>query len=165
MQQSPRLGLPYLAPGQAQKELTHNESLLALDALVQGVCVGPPSNTPPVGAAVGQLFLCGDAPTGAWAGNAFAVAQNSPSGWRFVPPFEGMALADHGSAMTWHYRGGDWTLGMLDGAELRIGGMKVVGERRPAITNPAGGPVSDSEARAAINAILATLRQHGLIAT
>ena len=32
---SPRLDLPYIQPSQAQKHVTHNESLQRLDALVQ----------------------------------------------------------------------------------------------------------------------------------
>ena len=34
---TPRFGLPLLAPGQAAKELTHNEALSLLDLLVQPV--------------------------------------------------------------------------------------------------------------------------------
>ncbi|MBS2268064.1 DUF2793 domain-containing protein, partial [Salmonella enterica subsp. enterica serovar Typhimurium] len=38
MDQTPNLQLPYIAPSQAQKHVTHNEAIRALDALVQ-LCV------------------------------------------------------------------------------------------------------------------------------
>jgi hypothetical protein len=46
---------------------------------------------------------------------------------------------------------------------VSIGGVDVVGARRAAIPDPTGGTVVDSQARAAIGAILGTLRGHGLI--
>ncbi|WP_374413302.1 hypothetical protein [Novosphingobium colocasiae] len=49
--------------------------------------------------------------------------------------------------------------------EYRINGTKVVGEQQGAITGPSGGGTVDSGARTAIDAILAALRAHGLIAS
>jgi len=39
MAATPRLSLPFLSVGQAQKEFTHNESLQTLDALVAGALI------------------------------------------------------------------------------------------------------------------------------
>jgi hypothetical protein len=60
---------------------------------------------------------------------------------------------------------GQWRAGVIDCAEVRVGGQKVVGSRRNAITNPGGGTIVDVEGRAAIDAILNALREHGLIAS
>jgi hypothetical protein len=46
---------------------------------------------------------------------------------------------------------------------LFLGGQQVVGSRAEAILSPTGGTTIDSEARAIIDQILATMRQHGLI--
>lgn len=165
MLNSPRLGLPFLAPGRAQKEVTHNEALLALDAMVQAVCAGPPGNTPPTTASDGQLFLCADTPTGAWAGQAQAVAHKTPSGWRFTQAFEGMALTDQSTGMSWTFRNGGWVQGSLIVAEVRVDGRKVIGGQLSAIADPVGGPVLDAETRSAVASILAAMRQHGLIAS
>ena len=54
---------------------------------------------------------------------------------------------------------------MIRGASLLIDGQQVVGPKDSAIESPSGGTVVDSEARAAIDALLGTLRRHGLIAT
>lgn len=35
MEQTPNLNLPYIMPAQAQKHVTHNEAIRALDAIVQ----------------------------------------------------------------------------------------------------------------------------------
>jgi hypothetical protein len=40
-----------------------------------------------------------------------------------------------------------------------------VGPQAAAIASPAGGSIVDVEARAALGALLATLREHGLIAS
>lgn len=34
MSNTPNLGLPYILPSQAQKHVTHNEAIKALDALI-----------------------------------------------------------------------------------------------------------------------------------
>ena len=63
------------------------------------------------------------------------------------------------------FRAGAWELGQLRGDAVLVGSQQVVGSRKAAIANPAGGAITDAEARSAIGAILAALRQHGLIAT
>jgi len=67
------------------------------------------------------------------------------------------------SGSTAVYHGGSWVTGTLNGSQLMVDGLKVVGSRGVAITAPAGGSTVDLEARTAIGQLLATLRQHGLI--
>jgi hypothetical protein len=62
------------------------------------------------------------------------------------------------------YRNSAWELGVIRGSAVNIGGQQVVGARSAAIASPTGGTTVDAEGRAAINAILAALRTHGLIA-
>jgi hypothetical protein len=49
--------------------------------------------------------------------------------------------------------------------ELRVGHQKVVGARQAAIADASGWLTVDTEARAALNDLLAKLRTHGIIAT
>jgi hypothetical protein len=63
------------------------------------------------------------------------------------------------------YRMGAWELGTLRGSSVVIGGQQVVGARLTAIASATGGTTVDSQARTAIDQILAALRQHGLIET
>lgn len=165
MAKTTRFALPLLSSGQAQKEATHNEALLILDAALHGCCALGPSNTPPTEPELGLSYLCGTAPAGAWVGHAKAVASWSESGWRFSGPVEGQRLHDRGSGRTWCYAAGQWQLGIVHAAEVRANGTKVLGVQQPAVANPSGGSVVDNEARNALAQILAALRSHGLIAT
>lgn len=151
--------------GQAQKELFHNEALQVLDLLVAGAVEEPPRDAPPSAPPMGSCYIVGPSPTGEWDSHAGQVAGWTAAGWRFVEPIEGMRLHVRSSGETAVYRAGQWEIGQLHGAELVIGGDKVVGPRAAAIGSPAGGAVVDTEARSAIDAILGALRGHGLIAT
>jgi hypothetical protein len=163
MSATPRLSLPFLAVGQAQKEFTHNESLQTLDALVSGAVEEPPRAAPPATPALGSCFIVDAAASGAWAGMSGSVAVWSSGGWRFIAPLDGMSLFERSSGTWMLYRNGAWEAGVVRGASLVIDGEQVVGSRLAAIATPAGGSVIDLEARASIAAMLDALRQHGLI--
>jgi hypothetical protein len=87
-----RLGLPLLAAGQSQKEVTHNAALTQLDMLMQGAVVGAFVNAPPAAPQPGQCWIVGRGATGAWAGQDDALAQYSGSGWRFRAAFDGLSV-------------------------------------------------------------------------
>ena len=163
MAATPRLSLPFLSVGQAQKEFAHNESLQTLDVLVAGSVEEGPRAIPPTSPAVGCCYLVADAATGAWAGKSQCVAAWTSGGWRFISPIEGMRVYDRTSGTFALFRNGVWESGIVRGASLVIGGEQVVGQRSAAIESPAGGTAIDAEARSTINAILAALRQHGLV--
>jgi head-tail adaptor len=79
--------------------------------------------------------------------------------------WRGRAMLIRSSGETMLRRNGSWESGIVRGAELQLGGQRVLAERQPAIAGPAGGTVADVESRAAISAILAALQAHGLIET
>ena len=162
---TPRLSLPFLSVGQAQKEFTHNESLQTLDVLVGGSIEEPPLATPPLSPPLGAAYIVASGATGAWAGKSQCVAAWTSGGWRFIAPMEGMSLYERGSGTWAVYRSGGWEMGNLRASALLVDGVQVVGSRAAAIGSPTGGSTVDSEARAALDAILAALREHGLIGT
>nr|WP_294167484.1 DUF2793 domain-containing protein [uncultured Sphingomonas sp.] len=164
MNVSARLALPLLAPGQAQKELFHNEALQALDVIVHGVVQGPPVDEPPTVPLVGASYLIGQKPVGAWQGRAHNVACWTDGGWRFRAPFDGLETTLRSTGLKARFSGGEWRIGIVDASELRIAGEQVVSARRPAINRPAGGSIIDQEARTVVLAILTALEGHGLIA-
>src|SRR5688572_24198881 len=86
MDQTARFALPYLAPGQLQKELFHNEALQRVDMLLCPVVEGPPAASPPVSPTAGSCYLVGSGASGAWAGNDGALACFTEGGWRFAAP-------------------------------------------------------------------------------
>lgn len=160
---SARLNLPFLSSGQAQKEITHNEALLLLDIITQATCRGEPSNVPPDDVALGDTFICGPEPTGAWAGRRDALACWTEGGWRFVDAFEGLKVTAVESGRTRQFREGKWQAGRVYASELLIDGQRVVGARRAAVQNPTGGSTIDAEARRCLIDILDALRAHGLV--
>ncbi len=163
-QSSARLTLPYLQPGQAQKELYHNEALALLDLAVQPAVLGIAVNTPPADPAPGDCWIVGTAPTGAWAGEAGHIAGWTQGGWRYLTPTAGMVVWSIADALEARFAGGSWTVGTVQAARLVITGDQVIGPRQAAIASPAGGSMIDEQARAAVAAVLAAMRSHGLIA-
>ena len=162
--QSARLALPFLAPGQAGKELTHNEALARLDMLVQPVVAAAGGNAPPADPRPGQCWIVGAAPEGAWAGQAQALAGWTGDGWRFVGPAEGYAAWNASTRQPIVYHDDAWHDGDVYAGRLVIGGETVVGARGGAIGDPVGGTIVDDVAREILIKILSALRQHGLIA-
>jgi uncharacterized protein DUF2793 len=154
-EESPRYRLPLIAPGQAQKELFHNEALLRIDAALQAAVEEGPIAGPPANPEAGQCWLAAVGATGAWTGKDGQLAMWSGSGWRFVAPAAGMTVWNKAAALPLRWSG--------TGASLVVGGQQVVGERQPAVPSPSGGTIIDAEARAAIDALIAALMSHGLI--
>ena len=84
-----RLALPFIDAAQSQKHVTHNEALVELDALVQMSVNARNAATPPATPAEGDRFLIGAAPSGAFAGQAGAIAAFDNGGWAFLAPRAG----------------------------------------------------------------------------
>lgn len=140
---TPRHALPFLFPGQAQKEAFVNEALARLDALVLPSVLGELSD-PPAAPASGDSFLVGAAATGAWTGRERSIATWADTQWLFASPSDGARVHDAQSG----------ALAVFSTAE---------GWRRAASPPvPAGGTVQDLEARAAIAAIVASLHRLGI---
>jgi hypothetical protein len=143
---TPRLSLPMLAAGQAQKELTHNEALVLIDALIGARVEAANAAAPPAGPIAGQCWAVGASPTGAWAGQAGALAIATVGGWRFCNVPDGFAVRLNTNGALWLRQGSNW------GAPTGVAA-------------PVGGTIVDSEARASISALRTALINHGLIVT
>lgn len=159
-----RLALPLIASGQAQKEITHNEALAALDIAVQAAVEAVGLNVPPVSPAAGQCWIVGAEPAGAWAGHAGTLAGWTVSGWRFLVPRAGWTAWAADSGLPVRHDGSGWVSGIVRAARVEIGGVQVVSDRQTAIDTPDGGAIVDIEAREALINVINALRAHGLIA-
>lgn len=159
-----RFALPLIAPGQAQKELFHNEALLRIDTLLQPVVEAVALDEPPAAPATGQCWVVGATPSGAWAGQAHAIAAWTDGGWRFVAPELATTVWSRADTVPARFDGSVWILGEIAASRIMVGGVQVVGMQQSAIAAPSGGTVVDSEARDAIAALIAVLKSHGLTA-
>ncbi len=163
MSGTPRLDLPFLSAGQAQKEFTHNEALQTLDLMVAAAVEEAPRADPPGSPAAGDCYIVGTSPTGDWSGMSQSVAGYTNGGWRFVAPVEGMSVYVKADGVVATFRQAAWETGVVRGSSMVIAGQQVVGARLPAIAEASGGSTVDTEARTVIEAILGALREHGLI--
>lgn len=162
---SARHQLPYLSAGQAQKELTHNEALALIDMALHASAVAAGTDTPPSEPVPGACWIVGAEPTGAWSGQAHALACWTTSGWRFLGPRIGMRVWLEDQQLWAERRAGGWVIGDLAAGRVVVGGQQVVGPRGAAVAAPSGGATVDVEARSALAALIARLTEHGLIAS
>ncbi|MDX2073786.1 MAG: DUF2793 domain-containing protein [Alphaproteobacteria bacterium] len=102
-----RVKLPYILQSQSQKEVTHNASLDLIDALLQAAMVSVGVNTPPGSPVAGDCYVVGTSPTGAWAGQAKAVAIFTTA-WNFIVPWEGLTVWANDANILNTYDGTNW---------------------------------------------------------
>jgi hypothetical protein len=107
--QSAHLALPFLAPSQAQKHVTHNAALLRLDALVNIGVEGVAATTPPGSPAEGERHLLGTGATGAWAGEDGTLAVFSDGAWWFATPAVGWVVFDKATDALLVRKAAGWT--------------------------------------------------------
>ena len=158
-----RLALPFILPGQAQKEFYHNEALTRLDIACHASVEGPPLATPPQTPLPGQSWIVAAGGFGEWSGRDGEIASWTGGGWRFLQPIEGMLVWNKAAGCWLYLRSSGWSGGEIPASGFFVAGKKVVGERQPGVPSPSGGTIIDEEARAAIIALTAALKSHGLL--
>lgn len=89
MSDTPRLGLPLLAAGQAQKHVTHNDALMRLDALVHLVVASRTQTVPPASPAETAAYIVPAGGSGVFAGRQDHLAIFEDGGWSFLAPRAG----------------------------------------------------------------------------
>jgi Protein of unknown function (DUF2793) len=89
MANSPHLALPYLEAAQAQKHVTHNEALRALDAVAMLAVLDRDLATPPGSPSEGDRYLVASSATAAWSGKDGKIAAWQDGAWSFHTPQEG----------------------------------------------------------------------------
>lgn len=162
MPQTPRLALPLLAAGQTQKDVTHNDAILAIDRLVALVVVSRTALAPPTAPAAGQCWIVPAAGAAAWGYSAGSLLHWQADGWLADAPRNGlMAFVADEALMLVHADGWQarWPV-----AGLIIGGRSVLAAPPAAIAVPTGGSTIDIEARNAIAALLTALQAQALLA-
>lgn len=139
-----RCRLPLLHVAQAQKELFVNEAFLRADAYVQAVSQGFAAS-PPENPQEGDCWIVTAPASDIFTGYADHLACWQQGQWNFLAPFEGLQVFCRSNRVDLRFEG-EWKLPIP-------------------VTPPAGGLTIDSEARAAIGAIIACLQQSGALPT
>ena len=86
MSESNRWALPLLAAGQAQKEITHNEAILAIDRLLHLAVESRTLSTPPTEPRTGVTYIVGADPDGVWVACSGKLAAFNGAGWIMTSP-------------------------------------------------------------------------------
>lgn len=89
MNESVNLQLPYIMASQAQKHVTHNEAVRALDALVQIGVTNQVLTAPPSSPANGKRYIPASGATGAWTGKDGWIAAYQDNAWMYYQPRAG----------------------------------------------------------------------------
>ena len=139
---SARHAFPYLVAGQAQKEFFVNEALARIDALLHPVVEGE-LGAPPASPASGQCWIVASGAAGEWADHDSEIAAWDGTQWTYCAPVAGMLAFDIGA-----------------GERIAFDGAWQRAVRPP---QPTGGPVVDTEARAALAALIDTLATLSII--
>ena len=83
------LAMPYILAAQAQKHVTHNEALAALDAIVQIAVASRNRAAPPVDPVEGERYLVAAGSTDDWTGQDGKLAAFQDGVWRYYTPRPG----------------------------------------------------------------------------
>lgn len=108
MTATPKLDLPLLAAAQAQKHVTHNEALMALDALVHLSLKSRTELTPPAEPEEQASYFVPDGAGGGFSGQSGRIATFSDGQWLFRTPRAGWLafVESESAALIWN--GTDW---------------------------------------------------------
>ncbi|NNE87337.1 MAG: DUF2793 domain-containing protein [Silicimonas sp.] len=111
MAETSNLGLPLVAPAQAQKHVTVNESFLRLDALTHLSLQSVGASVSPGSPAEGDVHGVGSGATGLWSGQDSDLAIFQNGGWAFVTPAAGWKGWSVASGTGVIFDGADWVEG------------------------------------------------------
>lgn len=104
---TPNLDLPYIAPGQAQKHVTHNEAIRALDAIIHLSALSV-MDDPPQDPQDGERYIIGAAPRGVFEGHAQKIAAFQDGAWVFLSPKIGWQIYNQSDESVLIYNGSAW---------------------------------------------------------
>lgn len=162
MSETIRHALPLLSAGQAQKEVTHNEALLAIDRQLHLAVESRGLALPPPMPIAGSAYIIAAGAGGAWAGQAGNIASFDGFGWQFAAPVKGgLAWIVDEAAFSVYDDG--WSLGGWPAAGLRISGREVLSAPPETIAAPVGGSIVDSQCRDILGQLLNALRDQGIV--
>ncbi|KRA47198.1 hypothetical protein ASD80_17930 [Devosia sp. Root635] len=114
--------MPFIMPSQAQKHITHNEAIQALDNLVQPTVESRMLTTPPTSPLEGEAWIVPAGATGVWSGHTNEIAAYQAGAWSFLDPAAGWQVYDRSDKTQLVFDSGAWTpLASLGPALPRLG--------------------------------------------
>ena len=114
MADTPRLSMPELASAQNNPDVTHNEALRVLDALVQCVALDKDLTAEPSGPSDGDVYLlAGTMDSGdEWDGHENDIAYYQNTAWVYITPGEGWRVYVLDEQTVYEYQGSSGWVGV-----------------------------------------------------
>lgn len=112
MDNTTKLNLPIMRADQAQKHVTFNESLVALDTLTQLQVIDKDLNSPPASPLEGDTYIVGPSGSGGWLGESNTVATYFNDLWYFYTPNEGWLAYVVDEGRHFKFDGTSWVLAL-----------------------------------------------------
>ena len=101
------LGITLVEQSQSQKEVTVNDAVKLIDAILNTGVIDKDLTAPPGSPATGDVYIPATGATGAWAGKDNQIAWYDAS-WRFLVPKEGLTLWVKDEDKLYSYSGIAW---------------------------------------------------------
>jgi uncharacterized protein DUF2793 len=108
MDTSSNLKLPFIAAAQAQKHVTHNAAILALDTMVQLSVLDRDLTAPPTAPLAGDRYIVAGGATGAWENKDWQIAAWQDGAWVFYPATTGWLAWVEDEELLSAWDGGAW---------------------------------------------------------
>lgn len=107
MTKTTNLSISLVEQNQAQKEVTVNEAISKIDAVINRGAISNNVDTPPDTPESGDIYIVGNNPTGSWASynNNIAYFQGV---WKFIKPNEGICLWVNDEDQIYVFNGTEW---------------------------------------------------------
>ncbi len=140
MSNTPNLSLPYLMEAQAQKHVTHNDAIRALDTLVQLSVLDRDLTAPPISPAEGERYIVAIGASGAWAAKDGQIAAFQDGAWMFYAPRKGWLAWVADESQLYVHDGTGWTpVGDSDLQNIPMLGVNALGDstNRLSVSAPA----------------------------
>ena len=102
---TPKFGISELVANQASAEITVNEALELLDAVVGARVINQTTTTPPSTPTVGDAYIVAASATGNWTGKDGLFAVYTNGGWRYATVGAGFTMLDKSDSHFYGYNG------------------------------------------------------------
>lgn len=121
MTTTPRIVMTEMSASQASKEVTFNEAIRAVDALLQSTVIDKDLTAPPGGEADGDLYIVGGSATGDWSGHDNDIAYFKSTAYVYFTPAEGWETYVQDENKRYRFDGAAWAEVATGGATTFVG--------------------------------------------
>lgn len=119
------LGITTVSAAQSQKEVTINNAIKQIDALLNSGVEDMTHTAPPMSPVEGTNYIIAATATGAWAGLEDYIALYYDSGWHYIEPNQGAMIWNNDDSSMYVYDNGAW--GIFAGGAVGFANVPLFG--------------------------------------